>query len=464
MKRLDEIFSSTLFLAPFSLLLFLLLFFRNVLVSLLNIINVDENTGVTEVFDYSFSQLIQHGPREELNNSPLYYILDKVWIGLVNYSPHLEWNLRVYFRLMPIFFWVATILAVFLFLRKILSHYLFGGALSFFVSVALSLSLYSNQFFLNQAAENRPYTCWLLLSFLHLMLFTYFFLEGKRSQTLAFALYSLVCLLMSFTVYISVVQVCMGVALYFFLAPKSVERKSRITHLLLGVVCGLVGLYYFSQVMIAPRKFDQISKGWELGREFLLIVSRLDIANHAKVYSIHGNWSFSSLWLKVWALFVFVSPVVFFRPNTKSALKPVIALGYGLVGMVFIYALVVERVGQTLGGVRYLIFLAPYFFTFTIVSLWILWQGFLLLPFVKRGKNKLGSILAFSFSFFLLAEVYEMHRWDLKRIFELSSKTGLYSLLEIRQTSAEKCPKDMREIRHEIKNAIDLESINNLCR
>jgi|GEM_PF-6789998 len=109
-------------------------------------LNVDEESGIAEAYDYSALELLIDGPQPELNASPLHYLLDKAWIKVGGPDLHRHHNLDRYFRIPPmLYFTIASCLALLLVLEVT------GNLLGFPLALALGATL---------AIFSRPATFW----------------------------------------------------------------------------------------------------------------------------------------------------------------------------------------------------------------------------------------------------------------------------------------------------------------
>lgn len=185
----------------------------------------DEQSGIAESFDFSYSQLLTRGPLEELNPSPLHYLVDKAWIGFAGGAPHRKWNLEIFFRVPPVFFFaLAAVFFSAIFARLARQRFPRAGFAADLFGFACGFAFSSCFQTMRMAALwDRPYSLWIFLIVLQFWLLGRE-LGGRRNSRWAWALCHLA---MTLTTFAAAVQVCATQA-YRLWFLRSELRKNAV--------------------------------------------------------------------------------------------------------------------------------------------------------------------------------------------------------------------------------------------
>lgn len=142
--------------------------------------NADEESGLAEAYDYTFVELLAHGPQPELNASPLHYILDRAWLKLTD-GAHRHVRMSLLFRLQTLTYFALGCAFAFLLALGLagttppLVAYAFAILASIFFQTSPGLSW-------SVGLEDRPLSLWVMLSLAQL----YFFWRSLERRPAAF--------------------------------------------------------------------------------------------------------------------------------------------------------------------------------------------------------------------------------------------------------------------------------------
>lgn len=178
------------------------------------------------------------GPNAQGSPHPLYYVLEKLWLTPWSHSPQRWWNLNLFFRLLPITYYSLAGGAIFLWSQAFFGRLWprAGFSSRVLVAAALALFFYNVQFAEYYAIEARPYSLWLLLSTVHLLLTLDGFDRGWQGRGYRIA-YGAVSLLLCSTASPGIFQ--LGAS---FMAIQMRHRRPRTWLVLVAPV--LVSAYY----------------------------------------------------------------------------------------------------------------------------------------------------------------------------------------------------------------------------
>ena len=156
-----------------AVLLALLCLFRTASVSLEFPLNSDEEGGITGSLDTSVPVLLLgSGLRDQINVSPLHYLVDKAWLAAVGTWAR-ELNPNLLLRIPALLFY-SLYVGIFSFVAYLWAQAVpLPGILRLAFLAQAGLLLQSNQWlFYDVALRNRPYALWFLLTALQLLLLT----------------------------------------------------------------------------------------------------------------------------------------------------------------------------------------------------------------------------------------------------------------------------------------------------
>jgi hypothetical protein len=142
--------------------------------------NADEESGLAEAYDYTFVELLVHGPQPELNASPLHYILDRAWLKATE-GAHRHVRMALLFRL------------------QVLAYFALGCGFAFLLALALagsappmaafSFALLASFFFQTNPSlswcvglQDRPISLWIMLGFAQV----YFLFNSLERRPISF--------------------------------------------------------------------------------------------------------------------------------------------------------------------------------------------------------------------------------------------------------------------------------------
>jgi len=204
----------------------------------------DEIFSLSNVMGKSYGDMFL-GRIEEGNNTPLFYVIQKGIIELLQYERPEAWTKgmgghadaysQILLRLSPVFFMSAAIICIFYYFSRFYS--LFAGVYSLFISfTSFMVWVYW--------AEARPYGLWVLLTTLQSLIFLYVF-QDKHINSKSWGGLILVHFLLSFTVVFSVAQIFIVSVLLWFYIEKDWKK-----YIFLTVIPVSIALFYYAH---APR-------------------------------------------------------------------------------------------------------------------------------------------------------------------------------------------------------------------
>ena len=195
-------------LVPAVVLLFILFFFELGAAAMLKGFWLDETNAIIITLQNSSWKSLLTECLGQASPFPFYYILQKSWFGAWSDAPQSFWNLRFFFRLIPMVAWLVTILAgaLWTYQLAVRSEPKSRGNMSAsWVALTLTLFFFFNPVGHYYAIEDRPYAVWLLLSTTHFLQVAYAHRPGSRSLRF-WASYSLVAALMTWTSGAAIIQ------------------------------------------------------------------------------------------------------------------------------------------------------------------------------------------------------------------------------------------------------------------
>ena len=161
---------------------------------------LDEATSVLVARDFSYSEIITKFSPGDFH-PPLYYLLLKVWIGLVGSG-------EVAVRMLSIIFGVATVYVTYAIGKNVYSR---------FVGLIAAMLLATSPLHIYYSHEARMYSLETLLASVCVLAFVRI-LTAKRPSVLSFALFSMSCILLIYTDYLPVLL--FGSFVFFLLISK----------------------------------------------------------------------------------------------------------------------------------------------------------------------------------------------------------------------------------------------------
>ncbi len=310
----------------------------------------DEAVGITGTVWNSFATLIQRGPSGEVSPSPLHYLLEKSWLAAWNVAPQLHWDLRVFFRTLPVLYWtlaaIVVLYSAYYFLRQRGSEIPPWAAIC--IASGISIFFHANDFGAYYALEDRSYSLWIFLSTLHFALFMYSFVQA--SSPARWAAYLVVSFLLVATTYVSLAQVIL--ALLLQVLHQGLNRKNIPWLVGIAASSTFVGLHFSSG--IGHYAYGDLSYG--LYRESLFTVT-------GKTFHNHGAESTYFVLPLCYLLTVWVY-------RRDKLVRPASLFAWGMLAYSFLLFLVCQWRGN-LFAPRYLSYLVPSAFALYVAMLWM---------------------------------------------------------------------------------------------
>lgn len=351
-------------------------------------LGADERTALGEIVDFSFGYLLYAGPMFELNRSPLHYLLDKSWFVLWGEQPQLHWNLRVFFRILPATYWAIATAAIFFFAHRALRRMGERGWIVFLGGLAVALSFYTRNLLLNFAAEDRPYALWMLFSTLHTVFFVLWHRRAIEGRDF-FPYFAFVSVALVFTAYVSMIQIALAAMALWLFPPIDWNARDRRRLLWLTGSCAGIGIWYFSGVFSGPPKPSQLGLILDAFRHVAYSSMRLYDGVPSQWWPAYGPGA--DLWGELWCVFCLLAPLYFWR---RREVRAYLALTYGLLVALIVVAVVLRTVGHGILGSRYVLFLFPYLFGLTVLTLMALFDIVRRIPFVGSPLVRWGKLPA----------------------------------------------------------------------
>lgn len=420
-------------------------------------IDTEEGIGVGEALEYGFGRLLWRGTSldswGELNTSPLHYLIDKTWISLWGGQPHFHWDLYVFFRMLPGFYWCFAVCAVFFFVSWLLRERRFLPPAAWAIGAGAAVVLFAKTYALREAARDRPYALWMLLTILHLLVVAVFILRERtavsRRWRWAFATLSV---LLPFNTYASLPQVALTCGWLAVDHPLFRTREGRKFLIATGAVSLAVGLWYFWWVPLADPLFRNAPTPYfdYLGRVLWLSIS--PAANPTQA-------GYPVLWqdagpLRAWA---FIAPMLALSLVRERLPRFILFMTLGLSGVCLLTRYGLQSRGEGLLSPRYFLFLLPYAYALSLVAIAapLYWMGRFSLPGARWAQQ------------FLLLALLTAVAWDHYAMFRddiFISETDI-GRFKFRAEPRLNCPEDLGHFRsRDIKLLLDVEMIHTTCR
>lgn len=427
--------------------LFLLFNLRFWLASLNKPLWTDEVNGIHGASVNSFYRLFEHGPNGEASPSPLHYVIEKIWIAAWNHHPEYWWNMRLFFRILPVLYWSIACTALFFFLLRFIPKKIAGLKLwqITLLSAAVAGFVHSNEFAAYYSIEDRAYALWLMFSTLQILFILDFLAqEWSARKWMAFGV---LCFCMSFAAYISLLQtgllglLMIGVGIYR--NNKMFSWQLCLKPAAVVLFSSTVSLYYYLQVV--PLSYG---KPWFM----LYWTSVMEVVS--KSFHNHG-WQSTLL---VFPLCFFGMPYVL-RKNYE--VKALAVYSWILLFSSYLLYLACYFKGNLFAS-RYLMYLVPTQMAMYLLTLALLfhrlaaflssrWGG--KISFLKNAQT-VFIFLLFTWSIFdvlgrasssVKVIVHDWHYWE---------KYQAYSLKHVAA-----CPPNVF-----VETEAEFEKINSLCR
>jgi hypothetical protein len=123
---------------------------------------IDETDGIFWNLKLNLWQLIRDGaPAGQGSKSPLLYIFDRLWLYAWADRPQQFWDLRLFFRVIPVTAWSAANVFLFAHLwRFFFREQKFRNWTAFLFAFAIAQFSYTNNFGSYYAIESRGYSLW----------------------------------------------------------------------------------------------------------------------------------------------------------------------------------------------------------------------------------------------------------------------------------------------------------------
>ena len=445
----------------FAGLLFLAGFVRLLALAESKTYGADEQTALAEIRDYTYYYLFTNGPTAELNTSPLHYLLDKSWLKLWGNEPQFRWELLQFFRILPITYWCLVTVLIFLATRFLLARFTKP-----FTAIAVALSLaalaFSKSLLTYFAAEDRPYSLWVLWGICQLCLFTLCYVpEFVHFARVRYA-YGVSCLLLVFTAYVSILQVALAGLIYLLLPPAGVTRGEKRFHFQVVVAAGLVALWYLHTALQGPEQQSQVAGALEALEAQLTAGLRPWVEGTLDFRTFGSPWAWVHWTEKAWYAACFFLPLFFFR---QPGFRAVTLLAFGLVASSLLIAFALRWKGQIINGPKYLMFLFPYLFALFLMSLYALERG-LSWALARLGATGrfVSSALPLVVATYWIYSALSIHIVEFANTRPLGDKERQLSLLFLAEPPKATCPPQMAYVREGIKKGIELNRVRELCR
>jgi|GEM_PF-6105230 len=434
--------------AGLGLLLFLACFYKLTLSAALEELGGDETTDIAGSYDQSFGDLLLHGPHMELNTSPLHYLLGRAWINSWNRAPQLHWDSRIFFRVLPMAWWSLLAVVLFLFLLRLLEKFKWRPEISYVAAFSASIFLFSRHFPTYYAILSRPYSLWLLLTFLHLLAFLRLY-EKNCSRKDKYAFLAL-CLALPFTAFVSAAQVAVAMAVLFIFPPGGRARSFFGSGAPL-LCSALIGGWYLLQLRPGNAGGSRIDGVLMAFLDILAVSTQPYTSSFFAERNLDANWATASGFNRLWAFVVIIIPA--YSWWRRPMLRPFLAFAYVLIISLGAIALVLALKGQVIGHSRYLLFLFPFFTGLLFISVYELAS--------LASKAKATPILLTGLSAILAAQAVNIAVTDVRG--NLSHHSDLLTRSFYWQTPKESCPANLAFLRNG-KQGIETESLLALCR
>jgi len=219
---------------------------------------LDETDGIFWNLKLNLWQLIRDGaPKGQGSKSPLLYVFDRLWVYAWNDQPLKYWDLRLFFRVIPVAAWSGANVFLFAHLwRYFFKEKGFRYWTACLFAFAIAQFTYTNNFGSYYAIESRGYSLWVGFSLLHFLAFW----QIVRTKNEGWVLYYLASLGLVLTTYASLPQIFLSGGLLLLDEWRKDKRVSifslrqKKVAAALGISL-LVGLYYFSK--LEPMHFPK---------------------------------------------------------------------------------------------------------------------------------------------------------------------------------------------------------------
>lgn len=314
----------------------------------------DEAVGITGTVWNTFTALLRHGPLGEASPSPLHYLLEKLWLAAWNGMPQLHWDLRVFFRVLPVLYWALAALVVFyfteFFLRTRVKDTPRWARLA--IAAGAAIFFHTNDFGSYYAMEDRSYSLWIFLSTLHFAFFLSSWLQPWSAKK--WSAYLLISFFLVATTYVALAQVLGALALQILF--KSANRKHMGWVFAVAAASTFVALYYYQGV---GGQLGFGTYGFSLYFESLFTVVGKTFHNHG----VESTY--------------FVFPVCYLLAvavlRREKLLQPAFIFAWGMLAWSFLLFLACQWKGN-LFAPRYLSFLVPSAFALYVAMLWMVFR------------------------------------------------------------------------------------------
>ncbi len=431
------------------LLFFTACFWRLTLLARVEGMGGDETTDISGSFDNTFLQLLVSGPPWELNASPFYYMIGRLWLLAWQMSPHQHWDTRIFFRVLPMLCWSLATVVVFLFLRSRLQRLSWHPAAAFAAALGFSSLLFFNQFPQYYSVLSRPYSLWLLLTILHLIFFLCLYEEKKITRVG----YAICCVLLPFTAYISILQVGASVAACLALPPGRNIAQERRWQLYIATASLAIAFWYLTRTYEGDVKASQAGTVLNGFLDILMAATQPFKSSHFSHRALFDIWASASWIARSWSITVLLLPLLRYR---RKGLQPFLLFGYGLTASLVLIAFFLHLKGQYMGEPRYLLFLLPVYYGFLLISL----HSFIEVlerVFHKKLTPLMGAALGICFfGFGIYSSVLNTQN-------TLHTAPDLFEQRLVWNAPKEGCPARL-DVERNGKSGIETERLAELCR
>lgn len=213
---------------------------------------MDESDGWFQTQSLSIPRMLIEGGTSGASRSPLPYIIDRALLSAWNDQPLVWWDLRMFFRIPPTFFWALSNTFLFFFLRRKLTRLLGNQSFTIFiVSLTGTFFVFTNSFSAYYAIEARAYSLWTSLTLIQTC-FLWNLMTEKQNRA-NFAGFLLANYLLVFATYASSLQVGLTCGL-LLLNDRIIHQKWRFFAepqrwiLATGLGSAAITLFYYVKV------------------------------------------------------------------------------------------------------------------------------------------------------------------------------------------------------------------------
>lgn len=258
---------------------------------------MDESDGWHRVTYISILELIKDGgPLGQASRSPLPFLVDRIIMKLANDHPQSMWDLRLFYRIPPAFFWAIANVFLFFFLRKKFARLLPNkDFLVFIAALTGSFFVFTNSFSAYYAIEARSYSIWTAITlFQTCMLWSLLTEKYNKTNFVGFLLSNY---LLVFATYAASLQVALACGI-LLLHDRFKEKKWRFfaapQKWVLATALGSMFITFYYYASVQKMAYNPIPFGFYVYSVMEVILKSF------RHHSYHPAWvSFPVLFLLI---------------------------------------------------------------------------------------------------------------------------------------------------------------------